>query len=224
MEPHHLQHLARVAAAITDGPQVVFAGLAAILRVVSKPSPALIARFAQLESAEVLVFDNDSPQASVELLEQTVGVDSPFHHRYGYCLRPHLSWVPELATNWHKHLIYVNANLRHGPMVMGLSPVDVVLSNLATNTDPLINMELVLCGAVDVEDLYSRAEGWALTGAKRQAVFDRLTALTESVGVCQPDLVRSVWSKQAPPPAVSDGTAPELSNVIPLMGRVLRQG
>jgi len=33
-----------------------------------------------------------------------------------------------------------------------------------------------------------------------------------------------VWSKQASAPAVSDGSAPELSNVIPLMGRVLRQG
>jgi hypothetical protein len=224
MEPHHLQHLARVAAAITDGPQVVFGGLAAILRVVSKPSPALITRFAQLEAADVLVFDNESPQASVALLEQTVGEGSPFHHRYGYCLRPHLSWVPDLATNWHKHLIYVNANLRHGPMVMGLSPVDVVLSNLAANVDPLINMELVLCGAVDVEDLYSRAEAWALPGAKRQLVFEHLTALVDSVGVFQPDLVRSVGSKQATAPAVSDGTAPEVSNVIPLMGRVLRQG
>lgn len=224
MEPHHLQHLARVAAAITDGPQVVFAGLAAILRVVSKPSPSLIARFAQLESADVLVFDNDSPQASVALLEQTVGANSAFHHRYGYCLKPHLSWEPDLATNWHKHLIYVNANLRHGPMVMGLSPVDVVLSNLAADVDPLINMELVLCGAVDVEDLYSRAQAWTLPAAQRQSVFDRLSSLTESVGVLQPDLVRSVRSQQAATPAVSDGTAPGVCNVIPLIGRVLRQG
>ncbi|MDF8364676.1 MULTISPECIES: hypothetical protein [Achromobacter] len=219
-----MQHLARVAAAITDGPQVVFAGLAAILRVVSKPSPALIARFARLESADVLVFDNDSPQASVELLQQTVGVDSAFHHRYGYCLRPHLSWEPDLATNWHKHLIYVNANLRHGPMVMGLSPVDVVLSNLAANADSLINMELILCGAVDAQDLYSRAEAWTLPAAKRHTVFDRLATLIESVGVLQPDLVRSVWSQQAASSPDSDGKAPEVSNVIPLIGRVLRQG
>jgi len=170
MQIHHLQHLARAASGITNEDFVIFGGLASIIRTLANPSPSLEERLEAFDIAQILVSDNIDPEASNQLLLDCLGPESAFYARYGYGLQPCISWQSRLPTNWTKRLLMLNLPLRHGPQIAVISPTDLVLSNMLNGVEPLVNLELVQSGAVEVDELRNRLENW--TGLSSRERFE----------------------------------------------------
>ena len=180
MQLHHLQHLARAASGLTISQQIIISGSAALFLHFDQSSEMLTDRFEQIDIAQIIVTDNDDPEAKVRLLEATLGRESAFYKQYGYGIEPILSWDAILPSAWVRRLFAVNQNLRHNPSILTVSPTDVILGDMIQSPIKSISLELVKNGLVETREMRQRTSNWTnLTASDRMSIYSQIQELDE---------------------------------------------
>lgn len=210
MELHYLDHVARAAAALINSSQVTFAGMASLMRTVRAPSSVLGARLEQTDRIDLLIYENHDPEGCIDLLNETMGEHSSFHHKYGYYLWAQASWEAILPTGWVDRLEYLNYPLARAPHMLAVAPCDTMLANLATTPDPILNMDLMLGGVTTAEKLLKILDQWELPEDKRAAIRSQIRNAAYTLKQIDEDATPNVERAALPLPA---------GNVVPIMGR-----
>lgn len=181
METHHIDHIARTAAAMINSNQVILNGLSSLMRTVREPSNALAARLDRADRIELLIYENHDPEGCVDLLNETMGEHSAFHHKFGYYLWVQASWNALLPTGWTNRIEYLNLPLARSTHLLAVSPCDIMLANIATRPDTILNMDLLIGGVVTPEKLLHIAQEWQLPEDKKRLVRERVLSIQSTL-------------------------------------------
>ena len=177
MKRPELEHLIRVAGAITGADEIVVIGSQAILG--ARPdAPATL-----LRSCEADLFTFLDPKHA-DLIDGSIGEGSPFHETFGYYA--HGVWIDTatLPAGWSERLVPIrNENTRQ---VTGLclDPHDLAASKLAAGREKDMEfvVELLRHGIIDPGLLRHRVSGLPLTPDELSLVRDRTERAVRQAG------------------------------------------
>lgn len=172
MRIENLEHLIRAAAAITDRYDIVVIGSQSILATYPNAPEDL------LYSQEADMFPLDDP-TSGDLIDGSIGEDSPFHTRFGYYAQGVDDTTATLPAGWRERLVRIqnaNTDLKVG---LCLEPHDLAVSKLYAARPK--DLEYVKCmldnGLVDGDVLTQRINALPVAQEGRHHVMRRLEGL-----------------------------------------------
>lgn len=184
MQVHHIYHLARAYAGVTNDTHFIIAGLGSLMPYLDK-IPAFESHFEELDTVQVMVEDNDDPHGMRDLVNTLLGKDSPFYQYYGYCVEAVLGYEKLMPTRWTSRVKVLNASLRYSPTILSISTTDFVLADMANatgQTDPMLYFTLVQRGHVEIPELRARLDKWTdLSPRLRMGMYSQIQTIENMV-------------------------------------------
>lgn len=173
MNRPQLEHILRAAAAITGSDQFVVIGSQAVLGHPLDPPAEL------LKSFEVDLFTFRSPN-DAELIDGTIGEESPFHRTFGYFAHGVGEETAVLPSNWKDRLVAFTTPATGGATGLCLDLHDLAVSKLIAGREKDLSYVQTMLGAslVDRKRLLERLSQTTLTDALRGTCADRISRLS----------------------------------------------
>lgn len=166
MKKEDLEHIIRAASSISNEYEIVIIGSQSILGSVSNPPEGL------LYSMEADVYPLSNPELA-DLIDGSIGEESPFHERFGYYAQGVGPETAVLPPGWKDRLVKIqnqNTDLKIGYC---LDPLDLAASKLIAFREKdldfvgiMIDSEIVntgdLCSRIESIEGYEDAKSRAL--------------------------------------------------------------
>ncbi|MCA9287197.1 MAG: hypothetical protein KDA05_01350 [Phycisphaerales bacterium] len=173
MTRQQLEHILRASNAITGAPEIVVIGSQAVHARGDVAAPTLVA------SMEADVFTFRSPD-DAELIDGTIGEESPFHRTFGYYAHgvgPETAVLPE---GWKDRLVPLRTPGTGGATGLCLEVHDLAVSKLVAGREKDLAFVAALLqhGLADGAALRERLAATTLDDSRRRACEERLGRLT----------------------------------------------
>ena len=123
MNRTQLEHVLRVAGAITGTRRFIILGSQAILGATANPPGELTV------SMEVDTYPEDAPEKA-DLVDGTIGELSPFHETYGYYAHGVGPETAVLPRGWRSRVQVLESTATQGVQGLCIAPVDLAISKL----------------------------------------------------------------------------------------------
>jgi hypothetical protein len=165
MKRENLEHIIRVAAAITNEYEIIIFGSQSILGAVPFPPEELT------YSVEADIYPRNRPELA-DLIDGTIGEGSPFHETYTYYAQgvgPETAILPE---GWEERLVVIqnqNTDLKKG---LCLEPHDLAAAKLAAGRDKdwIFVEHMLAYGIVEPMVLVARIETLPFEAERRRTL------------------------------------------------------
>lgn len=162
-----LEHIIRAVAAITNQYETVIVGSQSILGAIPN-APGVL-----LQSMEADVYPLNFSEKLSDLIDGSIGEESPFHAMYGYYAQGVGPDTAVLPAGWQGRLVKIqndNTDLKIGYC---LEPADLAASKLAANRekDKSFVATLLSAGLVSVAVLKTRIEELPITTERKQTML-----------------------------------------------------
>jgi len=162
-----LEHIIRAVAAITNQYETVIVGSQSILGAIPN-APAVL-----LQSMEADVYPLNFSEKLSDLIDGSIGEESPFHALFGYYAQGVGPDTAVLPSGWQARLVKIqneNTDLKIGYC---LEPADLAASKLVANRDKDKSFvaTLLSAGLVSVTVLKNRIEELPITAARKPTML-----------------------------------------------------
>lgn len=212
MELHQIHHVVHASAAMIQSKQMILNGHAALARSIKVPSSVLGERIEQTNCVDLLIYENNEPEACTALINLTFGPESSFYELYGYYVNATESWHAPLPTGWVDRLEYMNNTLTNlSPHVLCVSAADIVLARLRHERDTLLAMDLMAGGVFSLEHVLSLIDNWDLKESERFELRTQVLQIAKTL---------DLTLKDAKPEETYSGQS---AQVLPLFGTPSRR-
>jgi len=162
-----LDHVVRVAAAISHASEIVVIGSQAILLATDRaPADALV-------SMDVDLYPPHAPEQA-EVIDGAIGEGSTFHDTFGYYARGVGPENAALPADWREAAVRVESEAFRGVVAIAPAPTDLAISKLAAGREKDLDFvaALVRGRVVRPEELLARMTA-SFSGDQRDRLADR---------------------------------------------------
>lgn len=168
-----LEHILRASAAITGADRFGVIGSQAILGEHPNAPPALLVSY----EADVFSFRS---QADADLIDGSIGEESPFHKTFGYYAHGVSPDVAILSDGWRDRLVPIHTPATGGATGLCLETHDIAVSKLVAGREKDLDYvaELIRHKLADPAVIASRLATTPLDAAHRTRIAESLKSLT----------------------------------------------